>query len=212
MSRDIFEITKLWQGCITYSDSTRLQETLKKQAKGNQKAWIMGFECPACITLGLRGKTEEDVLSPAKKHGIDVVSIRRGGQATLHSPGQLVIYPILDLRKWKIYPRDYLHVLEQITIQTLKKCGVHTEKQGAFAGLFTDYGKIAFFGIHISEGVSQHGLAINVTNDLGLFHLIRSCGVSHRTHDSLQRRRILMKPQELFSLWYDEATLFFKHS
>ena len=80
-----------------------------------------------------------------RRNNIEVVTIKRGGQATLHSPGQLVIYPVMDLLKWKIRPRDFLSLLEKITQNTLKKYGIIAEKKENSAGLFTQVGKIAFF-------------------------------------------------------------------
>ncbi|MDE0119900.1 MAG: lipoyl(octanoyl) transferase LipB [Bdellovibrionales bacterium] len=172
------------------------------------KAFFIGFECPSCITLGLRGKEETDLNRASeeyKKKKIEIVPIKRGGQATLHSPGQLVIYPVMSLLQWKIRPRDFLSILEKITQDILEKYGILTEKREEAAGLFTKKGKIAFFGIHISGGISQHGLAINVRNNLELFNLIRSCGVSHRPHDSFQSYNLCPDLKEVFSLWCQTA-------
>jgi len=202
------EIESIWKGRIPYRESLSLQAKLKERACKTQNAFFIGFECPLCITLGLRGKKEEDLSWKAadyEKQNIEVVDIKRGGQATLHSPGQLVIYPIMDLLRWKIRPRDFLALLEKITQDTLKQYNISVEKQEDSAGLFTGKGKIAFFGIHISGGVSQHGLAINVQNDLKLFDLIRSCGVSYRLHDSFQNYGLQPALKEIFLLWCELA-------
>ncbi len=202
----------LWKGKILYRESLILQEQLKKQTCKSKTGFILGFECPACVTLGVRGQTEKDLsgaLEEYQKQKIEIVAIKRGGQATLHSSGQLVIYPIMDLLQWKVRPRDFLSFLEKVTKITLKEYGILVEKQEDSAGLFTDKGKIAFFGIHISGGVSQHGLAINVKNDLKLFNLIRSCGVSHRPHDSFQSRGLEPNLEEVFSLWCKTAESLF---
>lgn len=206
------DIDLIWKGRIPYRGSLALQKELKEQARKTRQAFFIGFECPACITLGLRGEEEKDLsgaVEEYKKKGIEVVRIKRGGQATLHSPGQLVIYPVMDLLQWKIRPRDFLSILEKITVGTLKRYGILAEKKENFAGLFTQKGKIAFFGIHISHGVSQHGLAINVQNDLRLFDLIRSCGVSHRLHDSVSSYNVQSELKEVFSLWCEIATTLF---
>lgn len=202
----------VWKGKIPYSESLSLQEQLKEKAYKSNKAFLIGFECPACVTLGLRGKTAEDLsgsLEEYQKQNIEIVTIKRGGQATLHSPGQLVIYPVMDLLQWKIRPRDFLSLLEKITQNTLKKYDIIVEKKEDSAGLFTQKGKIAFFGIHISGRVSQHGLAINVQNDLTLFNLIRSCGVSHRQHDSFQNQGSEPELKEVFSIWCQIAESIF---
>lgn len=196
------DVQCLWKGEIPYRESLSLQEELKQKARKTSQAFLVGFECPGCITLGLRGKKETDLqASHADYKDIEVITIKRGGQATLHSLGQLVIYPVMDLLSWKIRPRDFLSILESITQKTLKQYGVTAEKKEDSAGLFTQNGKIAFFGIHISGGVSQHGLAVNICNDLRLFNLIRSCGVTHRPHDSLQNYGLNPGLKEVFSLW-----------
>ena len=198
----------IWRGCLPYRESLVLQEQLKEKACGSRQIFFIGFECPSCITLGLRGKKAEDLVKSVEeynKQDIEVVSIKRGGQATIHSLGQLVIYPVMDLLQWKIRLRDFLGILEMVTSDTLKELGVATTKKEKFAGLFTEKGKIVFFGVHISKGVSQHGLAINVHNSLSLFDLIRSCGVNNRSHDSLKNNGVTVKLYNLFSLWCEKA-------
>ena len=202
------EVQKIWKSRVSYSESLSLQEEFKVQACKRQKAFLLGFESSATITLGLRGKLQDDIQissEECKSRGLEVVSIKRGGQATIHSPGQLVIYPILDLREWKIKPRDFLYLLENITKIAFKKYNLLVEKRENSAGLFTDQGKIVFFGIHISEGVNQHGLSINVSNDLDLFKIIRSCGKTNRPHDSFQNQGINVTLKDLFFNWCETA-------
>ena len=139
-------IEPIWQGFISYSQSLKRQEDLKLKAKGQRKVFLLGFECGPCVTLGLRGGGD-DLLLSSKEYGlrgVEVVRIKRGGQATLHAPGQLVIYPIMDLKVLKIPPRCFLQKLEQITIRVLKSYGVSAKRTEAFAGLSTAQGKIAF--------------------------------------------------------------------
>ena len=214
MNNQKSSLCPMWKGQIPYRESLVLQEQLKQFAFKTQKAFLMGFECPACVTLGLRGDTAKDLKHTEAeylKQGIEIVPIKRGGQATLHSQGQLVIYPIMDLLKWKTRPRDFLSLLEKITQQTCRRYGVHLEKKEDSAGLFTQKGKVAFFGIHISKGVSQHGLSLNVQNNLKLFDLINSCGMSHRPHDSLYNQGVQASLKEVFHTWCHIAkSLFLK--
>ena len=212
VKKNIYQIHPVWKGLIPYTESVALQEDLKATAKGTTQAFFIGFECPACVTLGLRGKAAEDLVCTEeeyRKKEVSVVSIKRGGQATLHSPGQLVIYPVMDLRLWNLKPRDFLRLLERITENTLAEYGVAASSIENSAGLFTNNGKIAFFGVHISEGVSQHGLALNVANDLSLFNLIRSCGETQREHDSLQTRGISCSVKDVFFQWCQKAQSIF---
>ena len=118
------ELQEIWKSKIPYSESLSLQEELKIQARKSQKAFLLGFESSAVITLGLRGNLQEDIsisMKECESRGLEVITIKRGGQATIHSPGQLVIYPILDLREWRIKPRDFLCLLEETLLKQLLK-------------------------------------------------------------------------------------------
>ena len=203
LSEGVF--TPVWKSIIPYSQSLILQNRLKDQTQKTKKAFILGFSCSKpVITLGLRGKVKEDLLKPPEeclKQGVDIISVKRGGQATIHAPGQLVIYPVVDLRSLKIKPRDFLRKLEAICIKAFKAYGLSLYKKEDSAGLFTNKGKIVFFGVHISGGVSQHGLSVNVQNNLKLFDLIKSCGLSQRPHDSFQKRKINTALNSLFFHW-----------
>ncbi len=197
---------KIWEDQIPYLDSLKKQEELKTKCLETSDNFALCFHCPTVITMGLRG-FEEDLLLPKpeyQKKNIPIISIKRGGQATLHSPGQLVLYPISNIKQNKLRARDFVHFIEQVTHKVFTQLDVPTHKEEGQAGLFTKKGKIAFFGIHITEGVSQHGLAININNDLSLFDLIRSCGVSHRTHDKLSNY-CNITIQEVFDLWLKTA-------
>lgn len=197
---------KVWENRIPYLESLKKQEDLKTKCLATNQNFALCFDCPTVITMGLRG-SEDDLLLPKSEYedkNISIVSIKRGGQATMHSPGQLVLYPISNIKQNKLRARDFVHFIEQVTKKTLSQFGVSTHKEEGQAGLFTAKGKIAFFGIHITDGVSQHGLAINVSNDLSLFDLIRSCGISRRTHDKLSHY-CKISLQEVFDLWVKTA-------
>ena len=210
-----FKIQPLWLGKLPFQESLKRQLDLKEQLLCGQKntGFFIGFE-PASpvITKGLRSGGE-DILWPEdrlEKFGVRQFSIKRGGQATLHAPGQLVIYPVLPLSVFSLKVKDYIVALESLTQNVLLKMNVSTEKLEEYAGLFTSKGKIAFFGVHISQGISQHGLAINVNNALHLFSAIKSCGVAHREHDSLSLAGLNTSPRELFDIWTNTAQKFFQ--
>jgi lipoyl(octanoyl) transferase len=124
----------------------------------------------------------EDVL---KERGIELHISPRGGQATLHTPGQLVIYPCVHLTRIGIGVREYVSLLERTTQNFLKDLRIESTPNPEEPGLYTKKGKIAFFGIRVTHAITSHGIAINVTNDLSLFKLIRSCGVEGETFDSV---------------------------
>ena len=210
LSSDSF--VKEWKGKIPFSESLKLQEERKAKAKKGQGAFL-GFESDRpMITMGFRSDKDHILWSDERltEHNISQMEVRRGGEATLHSPGQLVIYPVLSLPRLGLKVRDFILALEEITQSVLKDFDIETEREGEYAGLYTSRGKLCFFGIHISHGVSQHGLSVNVDNDLSLFDSIRSCGETGREHDSLSLyKSFSLSKKELFFKWCDKALDFF---
>ena len=196
-----------WKGAIPFQKSLELQEKLKPLAKNNP-GFFLGFESrQGVITKGLKTE-EEDILwsdKQLKEKGISVISLKRGGKATLHAPGQLVIYPVIHLASFKWQIKDFILLLESLTREFLLNLGIVSERKEQYSGLSTSKGKIAFFGIHVSEGVSQHGFSINVSNNLDLFHSIKSCGVKDRSHDRLIDHKIPFSMKELFEKWTEQA-------
>ena len=186
-----------WKGLVSYEDALLLQRDCAKQvAFGERSDHVLGLEHPHVITLGKRSK-----LDPIIPEG-PIVWTERGGEATLHSEGQLVIYPIVKLRP-RFEVRSWVEFLLRVTECSLARIGIHTERGGQ-SGLWTSHGKIAFLGIRIQNGVSQHGLSINVTNDLNLFSSIKACGVQHASMDSVRQRSLEMTTEELFTIWLQE--------
>lgn len=201
--------SKKWLGSIDFKESLEQQEYFKKyitqNSSGKTKNYLLGFEpSSSVISLGLRSdkthifKTESEV----KKAGFSVIKVRRGGEATLHSPGQLVIYPVIQLKLLGLRVKDFIKALQNITQIFLRELGIETKKGEDFAGLYTMNGKIAFFGIHISQGVSQSGLSLNIDNDLSLFQAIKSCGELNRLHDKISNYKgISLDKKKLFFQW-----------
>ena len=194
--------------------NTSSKEELLKNSQLNTSSkesqfCFLGFEVTEpVITLGLRAD-ESHVLfnsSQLKENKLSILKLKRGGEATLHAPGQLVIYPVLSLPRLGLKVKDFIVMLEEITQSVLKDFGIETKKEGNYAGLYTERGKICFFGIHISRGVSQHGVSINVNNDLNLFRSIKSCGEQDRQHDSLSLYPCFsLSKEELFLKWCEKA-------
>ena len=152
--------------------------------------WVC--EHPPVYTLGLAGKSEH-VLDA---HGIPVVPTNRGGQVTYHGPGQVVAYPLVDLRRLNIYVKEYVYRLEQAVIRTLEHVGVTGHRVAGAPGIyvrrddpfghaaltgprldpFEGLGKIAALGIKVSRHCTYHGVALNVAMDLQPFDGINPCG------------------------------------
>lgn len=201
-----------WLGLIPFEKSLKIQKQFKDSAQKSHFHFV-GFEPEKpVISLGLKAD-ESHIFWNEKKLkplGFSIVKVKRGGEATLHSPGQLVIYPVINLRYMSIRVKDFITALQSITQNFLKEYDIETKADSRFAGLYTKKGKIAFFGIHISEGVSQSGLSINVDNNLNLFESIKSCGETKRPHDKITfYSSIPLNKEELFLKWCYQALHFF---
>ena len=171
-------------GRVPYALGLRLQqETIIELKRSYRPYALIGLEHEPVITLGKR--SEQEILVPETQvhhNGFEIHHSDRGGHATLHSPGQLVIYPICDLQKLNLGVRNYVRKLESVTQETLRSLDISTYP-GAEPGLYTDKGKIAFFGIRVQRHITSHGISININNDLSAFNLIRSCGVRRSVLD-----------------------------
>lgn len=194
-----------YAGCLSFEKSLIIQARLKQLAKKNCFCFF-GFESSQpVISLGLSANESHVLWSETKlkTHNISCKQTRRGGEATLHAPGQLIIYPVLALDYFNFKVKDFILNLESCTQKLLQSWNIPTTKQGKLAGLYAKQGKIAFFGIHISEGISQQGLSINVNNDLNLFHSIKSCGEQDRAHDKISFYHNKLNTKEVFFKWCD---------
>ena len=132
--------------------------------------WVLEHE--PVFTLGQAGKWEH-VLVPGD---IPVVPVDRGGQVTYHGPGQIVAYPLIDLRRLKIGVRDLVRRIEQALIDTLDTWNIVAERRDGAPGVYVGDAKVAALGLRVRRGCSFHGLAFNVAMDLEPFHRINPCG------------------------------------
>ena len=192
-----------YYGLVKFERALELQASAWAETHKDGQTRILAFEHPAVVTLGKRSQNDVDVLP---NNSLPVCQIDRGGHATLHSRGQLVIYPIVKLSKVGMTIRDFVDYLHSTTIHTLKKNGVEA-RAGAAPGLFTENGKIAYIGLRVDRGVTRHGIAINIRNDLSLFSNIRSCGVTNAQHDSLHKHDLQITPQQFFLDWVQQISL-----
>lgn len=166
------------------------QMALQEQRKAQTIAdTVVLVEHPPVITLGARASANR-LLVPEKtlnEQGIDLVRVRRGGGGTAHNPGQLVLYPILNLqeRHWGI--SEYISILEAIGIDLLADLGVQAGQITGERGLWVGSCKIASIGVRISRSVTHHGMAINIKNDLRIFEYLVPCGLDGVIITSAQR-------------------------
>lgn len=192
-------------GLQSYADVTEIQNQACEKIRGTLAIHIWGMEFQPVITMGIRGNQSLDLIRPPSEVPIPVVQTDRGGQATLHSPGQLVIYPSMDLKEHGFGVRDFVCVVIKATSALLKSYGIESQS-GSAPGLYTQQGKIAFLGIRVDRGVVKHGLALNVTNELPIFNYIKSCGVSQATLDKMQNypHTSSLDLNQLFQKWVVE--------
>ena len=171
-------------GSIDYGSALRLQEHLVDLRKQNRiDNVLLLLEHPPVITLG-RNADDSNIVAPRDflaTKGVEVFEINRGGDVTFHGPGQLVGYPIFDLRSFpeKVGVVEYVRRIEEALIRTCIHYGIESQRIPGMTGVWTlTERKIAAIGVHISRGVTSHGFALNVTTDLDSFKLIVPCGLT----------------------------------
>jgi len=184
-------------GLIEYQKAADLQTDIFQVVKNKGLSAVIGLEHPAILTLGHR----LDLESTFAHLEIPKVKSTRGGLMTIHSEGQLVIYPILDLRERGWGVKTYVCKLLQTTQKLLAELGIESKVDVEAIGLHTAAGKIAFCGIQVKNGISLHGISLNVRNDLSLFRQILSCGVQNAELDRLQNYDVNLTLEELFQRW-----------
>lgn len=174
------KLTFLDLGIQPYRQVYALQQQIWQQRLVGECAdTVILVEHPAVITLGAR-KSENKLRVPPEElnqRGIDTVAIGRGGGVTAHNPGQLVIYPILDLKSLAIGINEYVRQLEAVGMEILLSFGVVAQRRKGFPGLWTGQQKIASVGVQVRRWVCFHGIAINLNNDLSIFDYIVPCGL-----------------------------------
>ena len=156
-----------------YQDTLKIQESLREQVLSNPSdEYIILVEHEHVYTLG-KNANSSNILNKA----CDIIQTDRGGDVTYHGPGQLVAYPIINLKKRKIGVKSYVKMIEQLISHTLMYYGLETNVPIKETGIWVEEKKIASIGIHVSRGVTIHGLAININTDLSYFDNIISCGI-----------------------------------
>ena len=161
-----------WLGCVDYEPTWRAMQRRTDAATRDTPDEIWFLEHPPVFTMGMNAKVEH-LLAPGN---IPVVNIDRGGQVTYHGPGQLVVYPLLDLSRQKLGVRALVEGIEGAVIATLAVWGIEAYGKRDAPGVYVGGRKIASVGLRIRRGRSYHGLALNVAMDLEPFARINPCG------------------------------------
>jgi lipoyl(octanoyl) transferase len=161
-----------WLGRMEYEPTWRDMQAFTDQRNADTRDEIWCLEHPPVFTLGMNGKPEHVLVAG----DIPVVNIDRGGQVTYHGPGQLVVYPLLDLRRLQIGVRELVVALENAIIDTVARWGIVAIGKRDAPGVYVEGRKLASIGLRIRRGCSYHGLALNVAMDLEPFKRINPCG------------------------------------
>lgn len=167
-------------GTVSYRQLLEFQKLLQGlKAKESLPDVILFTEHPPVITLGVR--KDHNLLKASTEliaeRGVELVQIHRGGGSTCHNPGQLVIYPIIDLQRRGIRVLSYVRFLEQLGIDLCASYGLEAGRRRHYPGVWVDERKLASVGVEITRNISMHGIALNICNDLSIFELVVPCGI-----------------------------------
>jgi lipoyl(octanoyl) transferase len=208
-------ISVLQLGTIDYSTGLRLQQRMVELRKESRIGEVLLLlEHTPVITLGRNAKAANVIASPEllAQREVEVFESDRGGDVTFHGPGQIVGYPIFDLRGFPSSSGnrptmgviEYVRGLEEVLIRTCADFGIPARRIAGLTGVWTDpqdakveEAKIAALGVHISRGVTSHGFALNVNTDLSFFNLIIPCGITSKPVTSIERelgRKVDLNP------------------
>lgn len=167
-------------GIVPYEEAFELQKKMaRRRIEGEIGDHLLLLEHPPVITVG-RNAGLENILADSQfleKEGISVIQTDRGGDVTYHGPGQLVGYPILNLKKMRSDVQWYVSQLEESIIETLQNFSIQATRVKGMRGVWVEGYKIASIGVRISKWVTHHGFALNVNTNLSHFELIRPCGL-----------------------------------
>jgi lipoate-protein ligase B len=188
------EQRELWVvslGTMAYGAALELQRSLAHERISGTipEDILLLVEHPPVVTLG-RSTKARNLISSAdflESRGVELFEVERGGDVTFHGPGQLVGYPIVDLKQHRLDLHWYLRQVEEALIRTLAAYSIPAERNVGFTGVWTRGRKIASIGVHARDWVTWHGFALNVRTDLSYFDLIIPCGIDGVTMTSIER-------------------------
>lgn len=181
---------------LNYRDAWERQKVLfnKLIEEADSSEYLILVEHYPVYTLGFHGNADNLIASEESLSaiGAECIRIERGGDITFHGPGQLVVYPVINLHNHKLGVRKYIELLESAVIELLSNYGIlanaDNEEIGVWIGRNTpEARKICAIGVKVSHGVTMHGLALNVNTDLSAFTLINPCGITDKGVTSMQR-------------------------
>jgi lipoyl(octanoyl) transferase len=179
-------------GLVPYEEALQLQKSLVEERKaGRIPDQLLLLQHPPVITLGVKARSDRSHIlatdSELESQGVEFFETGRGGDVTYHGPGQLVGYPILDLKPDRCDVHQYVRDLEEVLIKVAADFGVSAGRVAGLTGVWVGQEKLAAIGVRISRWITSHGFAFNVTPNLDHFQLIVPCGIADRGVTSLER-------------------------
>ena len=185
---------ELWTvplGRVPYGEALELQRSIARDRISGaiSQDVLLLMEHPPVVTLGRSTKEKNLMASPEflQSRGVELFEVERGGDVTFHGPGQLVGYPIIDLKRHRQDLHWYLRSIEQALIDSLADYGIPGERNTSYTGVWTRGKKIASIVVHARDWVTWHGFALNVTTELSYFNLIVPCGIDGVVMTSIAR-------------------------
>jgi lipoate-protein ligase B len=176
---------------LAYGEALELQRSIARDRISGTipQDVLLLVEHPPVVTLGRASKEKHLVASPEflQSQGVELFEVERGGDVTFHGPGQLVGYPIIDLKRHRQDLHWYLRRIEQALIDALADYGIPGERNAKYTGVWARGKKIASIGVHARDWVTWHGFALNVTTNLSYFDLIVPCGIDGVVMTSIAR-------------------------
>lgn len=202
MATGPLEVRRL--GVVRYGEALRLQRALVEERRaGRVPDLLLLLQHPPVITLGVRGDGGRSHIVASDERlaelGVEMSETGRGGDVTYHGPGQIVGYPILDLRPDRCDVHRYVRDVEDVMMRTCADYGIAARRIDGLTGAWVEDRKIGAIGVRISRWITSHGFAFNVNTDLESFNLIVPCGIADRGVTSLERllgRRIPLEDVE----------------
>jgi lipoyl(octanoyl) transferase len=177
-------------GIVPYADALAMQRALVDDRRaGRVPDLLLLLQHPPVITVGVRKDAHANILATPERlrqHGIEVHDTGRGGDVTYHGPGQIVGYPILDLRPDRMDVHRYVRDIEEVMIRVCAAYGLTASRIAGLTGTWIGADKIGAIGVRISRWITSHGFALNVNTDLDQFGLIVPCGIGDRGVTSLE--------------------------
>ena len=173
-------------GLIRYSDGIDLQKQYVADIQSNQRSnTLLLMEHYPTVTIGRTSDPNHILESIKTKPQIEIIDTDRGGQTTFHGPGQIIAYPLLNIKGWG-GPHKYIRTLETVIMSVLSDIGIESQTIPGLTGVWIKNEKIAAIGVKISKGVAFHGFALNINTDLSFYSHIIPCGIHDKKVTSLQ--------------------------